>query len=124
MSGLPPEYPSAAKKPISSREYTKKDTEQLDILIKDIQADLKRMRLLQILSQQLELLINEGKPNLHSLFTSLTVESLVSEEECRELMATFALEAVSYSSEERSSRTDADISGTGGDTKGILGCCC
>jgi hypothetical protein len=38
--------------------------EQLDVMIKEIQADSKRMRLLQILGQQLELLINEGQPDL------------------------------------------------------------
>lgn len=53
------------------------------------------------------------------------LESLVSEEECRELMATFALDAVSYLYEmERNSRVDADISGIGGDTEGVLECCC
>lgn len=69
--------------------------EQLDIMIKDIQADSKRMGLLQILGQQLELLINEGRPDLHSLLTSLEAGLLVSEEEYRELRATFSLEAVS-----------------------------
>jgi hypothetical protein len=83
------------------------------------------MRLLEILGQQLERLINEGKPDLHSLFTLLSVESLMSEEECRELMATFALDAVSYLYEmERNPRADADISGMGGDTEGVLECCC
>jgi len=39
-------------------------------------------------------------------------------------MATFALKAVSYLSRERSLWTDTDISSIGGDTKGILKCCC
>ena len=39
-------------------------------------------------------------------------------------MATFALEAVSYLSKERSLWTNADISSIGGDTKGILKYCC
>jgi hypothetical protein len=90
-------HPSAAKSTSSRREYTKKDLESLDILIRDIQADPKRVRLLQILGHQLELLINEGRPDLHSLYTSLKAETIVSEEECRELSAIFALEAVSYS---------------------------
>jgi len=34
----------------SHREYIKKDMEQLDVMIKDIQADSKWIRLLQILS--------------------------------------------------------------------------
>jgi hypothetical protein len=46
-----------------------------DIMIKDVQADSKCVRLLQTLGQQLELFINEGQPDLHSLFTSLMVLS-------------------------------------------------
>jgi hypothetical protein len=49
-------------------------------MIRDIQTNSKRMRLLQILGQQLELLINEGQPYLHSLFVSLKAETLVSNE--------------------------------------------
>ena len=63
-------------------------------MIEDIQADSKCIRLFQILGQQLELLINEGRPDLHSLFNSLKAETLVSEEEYGELRATFTLEAV------------------------------
>lgn len=70
------------------------DGEQLDSMIKDIQADSKRVRLFEILGQQLELLINKGQPDLHSLYTSLKAETLVSEEELRELRAIFALESV------------------------------
>jgi hypothetical protein len=90
-----PGNPSAAEGIFSHREYIKMDMEHLDIVIKDIQADSKRMRLLHILGQQLELLINEGRPDLESLFASLQTETLVSEEEYGELRATFALEAVS-----------------------------
>jgi hypothetical protein len=66
-------------------------------MIQDIKTDLKRIRLLEILGQQLELLVHQGKPNLHSMLTSLKAEALVSEEECKELAITFALEEVSYS---------------------------
>jgi hypothetical protein len=86
---------SSAAKEYPRREYTKKEAEQLDVIIKDIQADLKRVQLLQILGQQLELLINEGQPDLHSLFTSLKAEHLVSEEEYTKLRVTFSLETVS-----------------------------
>jgi hypothetical protein len=79
------------------------DAEQLNIITRDLQADSKHMRLLQILGQQLELLINEGR-----LY-------LVSEEEDRDLRATFAMEAVSCLCAKKRSRTDSDISGTGGD---------
>jgi hypothetical protein len=44
-------------------------------MIKDVQADSKCVRLLQTLGQQLELFINEGQPDLRSLFTSLMVLS-------------------------------------------------
>jgi hypothetical protein len=64
-------------------------------MIKDVQADLKRMRLLQILGRQLERLINEGHPDLHSFYDSLKEEKLVSGEEVQELCATFPLDAVS-----------------------------
>ncbi len=66
-------------------------------MIKDIQTDAKRMRLFQILGKQLELLINEGRPDLDSLFASLKTDALVSEEECSELKATFAMETVRFS---------------------------
>jgi hypothetical protein len=73
------------------------DTEHLDVIIKDIQADSKRIRLLHILGQQLELLINKGRPDLASLFASLQTETLMSEEEYGELRGTFALKAVNLS---------------------------
>ena len=53
------------------------------------------------------------------------LESLMSEKKYRELMATFALDVVSYLYEmERNSQADADISGIGGNTKGVLEYCC
>ena len=94
--------------------------EQLDVMVKDIQADSMRMRLLQILGQQLELLITEGQPDLDSLFASLKTETLVSGEEYEELGATFALEAVSPSCTVKRSRTDSDISGIGGNARGLF----
>jgi hypothetical protein len=75
--------------------------EQLDLMISDVQADPKRMRLLHILGRQLELMINEGRPDLHSLYDSLKKENLVSDEEFRELRLTFALDVVSCSSPRR-----------------------
>jgi hypothetical protein len=42
---------SAPESSSSYREYTKKDDEQLDIIIKGIQGDSKWMRLLQILDR-------------------------------------------------------------------------
>lgn len=68
--------------------------EQLEVLIKSVQADPRRVRLLVILGQQLELLINSGQPDIARLFTSLKEETLVSEVEYEELKATFSFEAV------------------------------
>src|SRR6266496_5370717 len=92
----------------SCREYIKMDEKQLDVVIKGIQANPKQMQLLQILGQQLELLINEGQPDLDSLLTSLKTEALVSGEEYGELRATFAREAVSPSCAVKRSWADSD----------------
>jgi len=53
--------------------------EQLEVLIKNIQEDPRRVRLLGILGQQLELLINSGQPDIAQLFTLLKEKALVSE---------------------------------------------
>jgi hypothetical protein len=68
--------------------------EQLEVLIKSVQADPRRVRLLVILGQQLELLINSGQPDIARLFTSLKEEALVSEVEYEELKAAFSFETV------------------------------
>jgi hypothetical protein len=86
---------SATESTLTCREYTKMDVETLDSMIKDIQSNSKHVRLLQILGHQLELLINEGHPDLHSLLTSMKTDALVSEEEYQELKSNFALETVS-----------------------------
>jgi hypothetical protein len=77
------------------REYTKKSEEQLDVLIRDIQADSGRIKLLQILGTQLEQLVNKGHPDLWGLHDALDKEELVSQEELQELRTMFALDSVS-----------------------------
>jgi hypothetical protein len=77
------------------REYTKMSVEQLDVLIRNIQADSEKMKLLQILSQQLEQLVHEGRPDLHAFCDALKEERLVSGEEFKKLGTTFALDGVS-----------------------------
>jgi hypothetical protein len=55
--------------------------EKLDIVVKGIQADAKRIQLLQILGQQLELLINESTVTIacsicsktEAMYTDITV---------------------------------------------------
>jgi hypothetical protein len=71
-------------------------TEQLEGLIKDVQAGPRRVRLLRILGQQLELLVNSGQPDITRLFTSLREEALVSEVEYEELKVAFFSEAVRF----------------------------
>jgi hypothetical protein len=69
--------------------------EQLDVLIRNFQADSKKMKLLRILSQQLEQLVREGRADIHAFCNTLNEEKLVSEEEFRHLGAIFALDGVS-----------------------------
>ena len=83
------------------REYTKMNEEQLDILIKSIQADPRRMKLLQILEPQLEQLVHKGQPDLHALYEALWREELVSQRELQDLQGTFALDSVSAESPQR-----------------------
>jgi hypothetical protein len=56
------------------------------------------MRLLYILSRQLELIINEGRPDFHSFYNSLKKENLVSDKKFREFRLIFTLNMVSYCS--------------------------
>jgi hypothetical protein len=53
------------------------------------------MRLLDVLGGQLKLLIDEERPDLRVLLTSLKAEALVSEEDYNELKAAYALDMVS-----------------------------
>lgn len=69
--------------------------EQLDRLIRDIQADERRMTLLRILGPQLEQLVCKGRPDLHALYDGLCQERLVSQREMQDLRETFALDSVS-----------------------------
>lgn len=69
-------------------------TDELDVLVRGIQADAKRIRLLDLLGRQLEVLINTGQPDLTCLLASLKAEALVSEEDWEELKSTFALDCV------------------------------
>lgn len=68
--------------------------EQLDTLVKDIQADTTHMKLLQILSPQLEQLVKSGSPNLHMFYKDLKEAELLSKNDLRELKIRFALEGV------------------------------
>ncbi|KAA8652085.1 uncharacterized protein ATNIH1004_000989 [Aspergillus tanneri] len=73
-------------------KYTKMSMGQLDILVREIQADPRHMKLLKILSSQLERLIKDGSPDLHMFYRDLQEAELISESEIRELQMACALE--------------------------------
>ena len=77
-----------------SRDYTKNGAEQLDYMIGCIQADSKYMKLLGILSKQLERFIIEGRPDIHSFYEMTVTEGLLSEHEREEIVSQFPLEIV------------------------------
>jgi hypothetical protein len=70
-----------------SRDYTKKDAEQLDYMIRRIQADSKYIKLLRILSKQLERFIIEGRLDIHSFYVMTVKEGLLSEHEHEEIVS-------------------------------------
>ncbi|KAJ9503197.1 hypothetical protein H2202_001351 [Exophiala xenobiotica] len=74
-------------------EYTKMEGKQLDELIRDIQADPRRMQLLGILGTQIEWLVCKGRPDLHALYDELRQEQLVSQDELERLRVTFPLDS-------------------------------
>jgi hypothetical protein len=69
--------------------------EQLDILVRDIQADARHMELLQLLSAQIERLVNSGSPDLRVFYRDLKEAELMSEDDLRQLQEAFDLEDVS-----------------------------
>jgi hypothetical protein len=77
-----------------SRDYTKKGTEQLDYIIGYIQTDSKYIKLLGILSKQLERFIIEGRPDIYSFYIITVTEGLLSEQEYKEIVSQFLLEIV------------------------------
>jgi hypothetical protein len=77
------------------REFTKKSIGHLETLIREIQADPNRMKLLKILSRQLEKLVDEGRPDIHAFVDALEKEKLISKEEFHDLSVSFALDEVS-----------------------------
>jgi hypothetical protein len=56
----------AAKAIFSRRKYTTMDEARLDALVEDIQTDMRLMRLLGILGEQVGLFLNRGRPDLGS----------------------------------------------------------
>ena len=77
-----------------SRDYTKKGTKQLDYIIGYIQADFKYIKLLRILSKQLEKFIIEGQPDIYSFYIITVKKGLLSEHKYKEIVFQFLLEIV------------------------------
>src|SRR2546430_7030249 len=75
-----PGHSSAAECRFSCREYTKKDLGQLDVMIKDIQADSKRMGLLQILDRKSTRLNSSHSQISYAVFCLKKKNELFSEE--------------------------------------------
>ena len=97
-------------------------TEQLDNLVRDIRADEKYIRLLDILGYQLELFVKGGQPDLDCLLTSLKSEALVSDDEYSELKSAFALDMViPLKSHRITGRFQLNASDVGVDAEGNFG---
>jgi hypothetical protein len=56
-------------------------------MIGRIQADSKYMKLLRILSEQLERFIIEGRPDIHSFYVMMVKEGLLLEHEHEEIVS-------------------------------------
>ncbi|KAJ6008527.1 hypothetical protein N7540_012503 [Penicillium herquei] len=63
----------------------------LDKTVQSIIDDAEHMMLLQILSPQLRLLVQTGRPDLHLFYTAVDSTKLLSEKEMLELRATYLL---------------------------------
>ncbi|KAL4993993.1 hypothetical protein BDV10DRAFT_189454 [Aspergillus recurvatus] len=70
-------------------QYTKMRDEELDTVTGIIQTDRKQMRLLGILSEQVQCLVDTGTPDLHKFYNSLEAE-LISETDIGDLMTFFS----------------------------------
>ena len=67
------------------------------------------MTLLQVLSNQLEMLIIKGQTDIHSLFTSLVTEGLLSEDDHNIVMSQFPFAIVSPSTIKRAQSSNITI---------------
>ncbi|KAG9240040.1 hypothetical protein BJ878DRAFT_431158 [Calycina marina] len=72
--------------------YAKASKENVDKIAALFQADSRKMDLLSILDEQVELLANEGQPDLSRFFDSLEVHSIIPPEEVSSLRAEYGLE--------------------------------
>ncbi|KAL2257852.1 hypothetical protein VTK26DRAFT_9083 [Humicola hyalothermophila] len=74
-------------------EYVKMKDDEFEKIAQDFQADPRQMQLLSILGEQVQLLVDKGRPNLSSFFASLESNLLATPEEASRLYADFGFEA-------------------------------
>lgn len=80
---------------LSSRIYAKASIENIDKVVALFEADGQKMELLSILDEQVELLVNKGRPDPSRFFDSLESHSITPSEEVSRLRAEYGLERVS-----------------------------
>ncbi|KAK4233952.1 hypothetical protein C8A03DRAFT_38303 [Achaetomium macrosporum] len=73
-------------------EYLKMKDDEFEKIAENFQADPRQVQLLSILGEQVQLLVDEGRPNLSSFFASLESNLVVTPEEASRLYADFGLE--------------------------------
>ena len=105
---------SVVKVFFSRRQYTKITMEQLDVLVRDIRADTKRIRLLDLLGRPRSLrptarVINKRGTTRPRLLACFMAEALVSEEDHGELKSAFALDCVCRSLTHRAKREEREL---------------
>ena len=82
--------------PCVTRSYAKASKETIHMITTLFQADPQKMELLSILDEQVELLAEEGRPDLSRFFNSLEAHSITSAEGVSRLRAEYGLETVSW----------------------------
>jgi hypothetical protein len=78
-----------------ARTYTKASKENINKIATLFRADPQKIELLSILDEQVELLAQEGQPDLSRLFDSLESHSIILSEEVSSLRTEYGLERVS-----------------------------
>ncbi|KAH8600144.1 hypothetical protein B0O99DRAFT_611837 [Bisporella sp. PMI_857] len=76
------------------RNYTRAGQEHIDKVAASFQADPRKIKVLSILDEQIELLAKEGRPNLGSFFDSLEAHSFMPPEEISHLRTEYGFEKV------------------------------
>lgn len=80
------------------RDYIKMSEEKLDDWIKKTREDFKQQELWDILTPQLDRLVERGSPDLHAFYEDLWKKQLVTEQEINEMKMCYPLDSVSNQS--------------------------